>query len=115
MDIRTTAVAGTCALAAFAALTASPARADSADPAPPNLNGVPHLSSPQNLPPGTTADPPDGPQNSGLTYLQEIWNAVQTQNVSVGDAIMLLAQRPMDADSMPPPGLPAGPQPPPGS
>jgi hypothetical protein len=78
--------------------------ADSATPP----NGVPHLSSPQNLPPGTTEDRP--PQSRGLTYLRELWQAVQTQNISGKDALLLLTQRPLDPNSAPPPGLSAGPQ-----
>ena len=75
-------------------------------------NGMPHLSSLQNLPPGTTTAPPDDDQPHGLGYLRDLWNAVQTQNVSGRDALMLLAQRPLDADAVPPPGLPANPTPP---
>ena len=75
-------------------------------------NGMPHLSSLQNLPPGTTTAPPDDNQPRGLGYLRDLWNAVQTQNVSGRDALLLLAQRPLDADAAPPPGLPANPTPP---
>ncbi len=75
-------------------------------------DGMPHLSSLQNLPPGTTTAPPDDDQPHGLGYLRDLWNAVQTQNVSGRDALLLLAQRPLDADAVPPPGLPANPTPP---
>ena len=75
-------------------------------------DGMPHLSSLQNLPPGTTTAPPDDDQPRGLGYLRDLWNAVQTQNVSGRDALLLLAQRPLDADAVPPPGLPANPTPP---
>jgi hypothetical protein len=50
-----------------------------------------------------------------MTYLHELWQAVQTQDVSLGDAMMLLAQRPMDPNPVPPPGMPVNPVPPPGS
>ena len=45
-----------------------------------------------------------------MSYLRELWHAYQTQEVSGGDALLLLTQRPMDATSAPPPGMPAGPQ-----
>jgi len=76
-----------------------------ADPAP-----VPHLSSPDNLPPYTT-ETPDGSQDSDqLSYLKDVWHAVQQHEVTPSQALVLLAQRPMDADAPPPPGMPDGPQ-----
>jgi resuscitation-promoting factor RpfA len=84
--------------------------AASAPPAPPE--GVPHLSSPENLPPGTTDTPPDPDQPRSLSYLRDLWHAVQTQEVSGKDALLLLTQRPMNADAVPPPGMPANPTPP---
>jgi hypothetical protein len=84
-------------------------QAVSADPAPPPT-GVPHLSSPENLPPGTTDAPVGPPESHGLAYLRDIWHAVQTQDVSMADALLLMTQRPMDPNAVPPPGLPAGPQ-----
>jgi hypothetical protein len=86
-------------------------QAASADPATPP-DGMPHLSSPENLPPGTTDSPPDPDKPRGLTYLQDLWHAVQTQEVSGKDALLLLTQRPMNADAVPPPGMPANPTPP---
>lgn len=73
---------------------------------------VPHLSSPENLPPGTTDAPPNPNQPRSLAYLQDLWHAVQTQEVSGKDALLLLTQRPMNADAVPPPGMPANPTPP---
>jgi hypothetical protein len=73
-------------------------------------NGMPHLSSPENLPPGTTDAPPDGDQPLG--YLRDIWHAYQTQEVNGRDALLLLTQRPMSANTAPPPGLSANPTPP---
>jgi hypothetical protein len=70
-------------------------------------DGAPHLSSPQNLPPGTTSTPTD-PQTK-LSYLRDLWHAMRTQEVSGGDALLLLTQRPMT--SAPAGGMPAGPQP----
>ena len=76
-------------------------------PTPPD--GMPHLSSPENLPPGTTDTPPDGDQSLG--YLRDIWHAYQTQEVSGRDALLLLTQRPMSANPAPPPGMSANPTP----
>ncbi len=66
--------------------------------------GVSHLPSPDSLPPGTTST---APERRTLGYLREIWNAVRTEDVTMGDAILLLAQRPLSS-------VPAGmsPQPP---
>ncbi|NTY59232.1 transglycosylase family protein [Mycolicibacterium sphagni] len=59
-------------------------------------DGVPHLTSPENLPPGTS-DQPEGPQDGpNVTYLKELWHAVQTQQVSRGDALLALTQRPLN-------------------
>ena len=59
-------------------------------------NGVQHLSSPDNPPPGTTDDPV-GPQSGpNVTYLKELWHAIQTQQVSKGDALLALTQRPLN-------------------
>jgi hypothetical protein len=85
-------------------------QAAAADPAAP-ADGVPHLSSLENLPPGTTDTPLDA-EPRGLTYLRDIWHAYQTQEVSGRDALLLLTQRPMDANASPPPGMPANPTPP---
>lgn len=59
-------------------------------------DGVPHLPSPDNLPPGATQTAPEHPN---LSYLREIWQAVRSQNVTMSDALLLIAQRPMDASS----------------
>jgi resuscitation-promoting factor RpfA len=74
-------------------------------------NGMPHLSSPENLPPGTT-DAPTDDQGNGVSYLRDIWHAYQTQEVDGKGALLLLTQRPMDADAVPPPGMSANPTPP---
>jgi hypothetical protein len=59
-------------------------------------DGVQHLSSPDNPPPGTTDDPV-GPQSGpNVTYLKELWHAIQTQQVSKGDALLALTQRPLN-------------------
>ena len=130
------------ALGALAALTLAPiAQADPEVPLPPPPPGdqqpisvqaapagelpppaevappaeVPHLSSPQNLPPGTTDVPLDAGQGRTTSYLRDLWHAVQTQDISGKDAILLLTQRPLDPNAMPTNGMPAGPQAPPGS
>jgi hypothetical protein len=79
-----------------------------ADPVATPAEGVPHLASPENLPPGTT-DTPTGPEGRRMSYLRDLWHAVQTQEVSGGDALLLLTQRSMDPNAAPPPGTPAGP------
>lgn len=58
-------------------------------------DGIPHLTSPDNPPPGTSTEPV-GPQSGpNVSYLKELWHAVQTQEISKNDALMALAQRPM--------------------
>lgn len=74
---------------------------------------VPHLSSLENLPPGTSIAPVGPTQGRGMSYLRDIWHAMQTQDVTMNEAIFLLTQRPMNPDAAPPQGLPAGPQIPP--
>ena len=64
----------------------------------PPAEGVPHLPTPDNLPPGTTQAAPEGPK---MSYLRYLWQAVHTPGVTVGDALMLIAQRPMDATTTP--------------
>lgn len=58
-------------------------------------DGVQHLSSPDNLPPGTTADQPVSSSSPNVSYLKELWHAVQNQQISRSDALVALAQRPM--------------------
>lgn len=72
--------------------------------APPD--GVPHLPSPENLPPGTTQTRAEG---RTMGYLRDLWHAIQTQDVTGADALLLFTQRPMDARAAPPPGVPTTP------
>ena len=77
-------------------------------------DGVPHLASPDNPPPGTTTDPSQVPGSSGpnVTYLKEIWHAIQTQDISGKDALLALTQRPLttpDAPGGAAPNLPVAP------
>jgi len=139
-DIRTTACstvtiplirrkgsAGFCALGVITAfmMTAPSALADPTPPPPPAPDtatqavsgdpaatpaGVPHLMSPENLPPGTTDAPVGSQQGPRMSYLRYLWDGIRTQNLSKGDALLLLTQRPLDLNAVPPPGLPAGPQ-----
>jgi hypothetical protein len=76
-------------------------------PTPPD--GIQHLSSPENLPPGTT-DTPD-PEGSG-SYIRDLWHAYQTQEISGRDALLLLSQRPMSSAAAPPSGMSPNPTPP---
>jgi hypothetical protein len=75
-------------------------------PTPPE--GVPHLSSPENLPPGATMDPSEVPRdNPNVSYLKDLWQAVQNHEISGKQALIMgLAQRGMDS---PYPQQPPGP------
>jgi len=128
--IRRTGPAGLCVLGVITAfmMAAPSALADPVDPTPPSPApdsatqdvsgdpaqtpaGVPHLMSPENLPPGTTTDPAvGGSQAPRLFRLRELWDAIHTQGFSLSDALPLLAQRPLDANAVPPPGVSSGPQ-----
>ncbi|MUL78609.1 hypothetical protein [Mycolicibacterium sp. CBMA 226] len=88
-----------------------PAAAPVGKPVPvANAAPVPHLSSPQNLPPYTTTTADGSQDTDQLSYLRDVWQAVQEREISPKEALVLLAQRPMDANATPPPGMPAGPQ-----
>lgn len=99
----------TTAAAAPAAPAAAPAPIGKPVPVP-EATPVPHLSSPQNLPPYTTSTPDGSQDPDQLSYLKDVWHAVQNREISPKEALVLLAQRPMDADATPPAGMPAGPQ-----
>jgi hypothetical protein len=93
-----------------AAVPTDPAAQPAAAPASQLTDGVPHLPSPDNLPPGTTDTPP---QTRSLGYLRDILHAIGNHDVSMNDALLLLAQRPMSATAGP--GQSAGPSGPVGS
>ncbi|WP_431232937.1 hypothetical protein ACQ856_26915 [Mycolicibacterium psychrotolerans] len=122
------------ALGVSAAILSAPmAAADPADPADPVVptivagdTGAPpadvaapaaplpvqHLSSPDNPPPGTTTTGTDTAPQGRLSYLRDLLHAMRTQEVSGSDALLLLTQRPLDANAAPPPGMsstPTGP------
>jgi hypothetical protein len=103
-------VAGVQAAEAGVQAPGATVQAAGTDPVTPP-DGMPHLSSPQNLPPDTTTTPPDDNQQRGLGYLRDLWHAVQTQDVSGRGALLLLTQRPLDPNAAAP-GLPPGPTPP---
>ncbi|KUI13256.1 hypothetical protein AU191_04835 [Mycolicibacterium acapulense] len=77
--------------------------------------GVPHLASPDNLPAGTTVDRAQaGADSPNVSYLKEIWHAIQTQDITGKDALLALTQRPLttpDAPGGQAPNLPAAPVP----
>ena len=117
---RRRAAAGLGALIALTLLTAPGAGADPKDPAEPSSPAaveappspaavevpsspaaveaapaaMPHLPSPENLPPGTTQT---APERRTLGYLRDIWNSVRTEDVTMSDMLFLIAQRPMTA------------------
>jgi hypothetical protein len=77
----------------------------------PLQQGVPHLPSPNNLPPGTTTDLSEAPpQSPNVAYLKELFSAIHNHDISMNEAIIGLAQRPMNPNATPPPGLAPGPQ-----
>jgi resuscitation-promoting factor RpfA len=72
----------------------------------PPPNGVPHLASPDALPPGSTMEnqDTDGPN---VSYLKDLMSAVQNHEISGKEALLMgLAQRGMNT---PYPTLPPGP------
>ncbi|OBG13162.1 hypothetical protein A5765_00950 [Mycolicibacterium celeriflavum] len=95
-----------------AAAAPAPAPGD-APPAPPT-EGVSHLPSPEALPPGTTLDPSMKPnQRPKVSYLKDLWHAVQSQEISGKEALIMgLAQRPLNTPSpeqAPGPNVPISP------
>ena len=65
--------------------------------------GVPHLPSPNNPPPGTSDNPVDGTESQNVSYLRDLWHAVQNNQISRSDLLLALAQRsftsPVPADA----------------
>src|SRR5689334_19721273 len=58
--------------------------------------GVPHLPSPDALPPGATMDPSvmAGAESPNVSYLRDLWHAVQNQELSGKEALLLgISQR----------------------
>ncbi|MUL77709.1 transglycosylase family protein [Mycolicibacterium sp. CBMA 226] len=71
------------------------AAAPVAAPAPAALqtppNGTPHLASPTNLPPGSTMEAPDNGDSANMSYLKQLWHAVQNNDISGRDALLAVA------------------------
>ncbi|ANE80545.1 hypothetical protein A7U43_15585 [Mycobacterium adipatum] len=65
-------------------------------PVPAAPEGVPHLPSPDALPPGSTMDPSvmAGSESPNVSYLRDLWHAVQNQELSGKEALLLgISQR----------------------
>jgi hypothetical protein len=63
---------------------------------------TPHLVTPENLPPGTTVDRAQVAGDSpNVSYLKEIWHAIQTQDITGKDALLALTQRPLTTPDAP--------------
>lgn len=82
-----------------------------ADAAPLPPEGVPHLASPDALPPGSTMDPSvKGDESPNVSYLKDLYQAVQNQEISGREAVLYgLAQRGMNTpypDQAPGPNVP---------
>src|SRR4029077_4618495 len=96
---------------------ANQARADPAAAWPVPADGKPHLASPVHRPPGATINPGatdgDGPN---VSYLKDLWQAVQNHDISGKDALIMgLAQRGMNTpypEQAPGPNVPVTPPPP---
>ncbi|MGK2867600.1 MAG: transglycosylase family protein, partial [Mycobacterium sp.] len=87
--------------------------------------GMPHLISPENLPPGATLDPGTAPNQPNVSYLRQIWNAVQDQQITGKDALIAVATQrsltgevpaqvpgpnvPLTPGAVPPPPAPGAP------
>lgn len=65
-------------------------------------DGVAHLPSPDNPPPGTSTEAPE--ESGRVGYLRDLWHAVRTQDVTMTDALLLFTQRSLDGKA-PPPGM----------
>ena len=68
------------------------------DPAAAPPAAVPHLASPDALPPGSTMDPSVlAGESPNVGYLKDLWHAVQNQEISGKEALLLgVAQRGMN-------------------
>lgn len=80
---------------------------------PTPAEGVPHLISPDNLPPGSTMDPnADGNESPNVSYLRQLWHAVQNQDITGKDALIAITTQrsmnsPIPAEIPAPPNAPA--------
>lgn len=96
------------AAAPVGAVPPAPAGVPTVLAAAPLPDGVPHLPSPSNPPPGTSTEPV-GTSNPNVSYLKQLWQAVQNHQIDKNELLLALAQRsftgpiPVDA-SAPAPG-----------
>jgi hypothetical protein len=95
--------------------TTDPAAVPAALPTLPD--GVPHLASPDALPPGSTMDAAaNGNDSPNVSYLKDLWQAVQNHDISGKEALIMgLSQRGMNTpypDQGPGPNVPTAPAPP---
>jgi hypothetical protein len=79
--------------------------------------GTPHLASPDALPPGATMDPSaTGAESPNVSYLKDLWQAVQNHDISGKEALIMgLGQRGMNTpypEQAPGPNVPVTPAPP---
>ena len=89
-----TSTTGTVTTTGTASTTGTPATAGGSSTAvAAGQVGVPHLPSPGNPPPGTSDDPVAGTDSENVSYLKDLWHAVQTQQISRSDLLLALAQR----------------------
>ena len=83
------------ALFCAALLALTPLAASAAPAAPVALqtppDGTPHLASPTNLPPGSTMDAPETGDSANMSYLKQLWHAVQNNDISGRDALLAVA------------------------
>ena len=91
-------------------------QATAGEPLPTPPDGIQHLSSPENLPPGSTMDPSAVPaENPNVSYLKDLWQAVQNHEISGKQALIMgLAQRGMNTPiprQAPGPNVPVAPPP----
>jgi hypothetical protein len=96
---------------------ANQAMTDPAAALPAMPDGVPHLTSPDNLPPGSTMDPAATAGDSpNVSYLKDLWQAVQSHDISGKEALIMgLGQRGMNTpypQQAPGPNVPVTPPPP---
>jgi hypothetical protein len=75
---------------------------------------MPHLASPDAPPPGSTMDPTAaGVEGPNVSYLKDLWQAVQSHDISGKEALVMgLAQRGMNTpypEQAPGPNVPLGP------
>jgi hypothetical protein len=78
---------------ADAGATTTATAASSAAPA----DGVAHLPSPDSLPPGTSNEPVGPETNPNVSYLKDLWHAIQNEEVDRSDLLLALTQRSLTA------------------